>query len=155
MSPEVLLLILRVAIAVILYGFLVVILVHLWRDLQSSKRSTLVAPEAHLEKLEGEGVEHNYPLDEINLIGRAKDNTVILDESTVSGYHSRLSYQQEQWWLEDLGSRNGTFLNDLPVTEPLVITYGDELGFGNVRMRIVSGKAPEESYTVKKDPPEE
>lgn len=155
MSPEVLLLILRLVIAAVLYGFLVVILVHLWRDLQSSKRSTLVAPEARLEKLEGEGIEHNYSLEEINLIGRAKDNTIILDEGTVSGYHARLSYQQEQWWLEDLGSRNGTFLNDLPITEPLVITYGDELGFGNVKMRIVSGKAPEESYAVKEDPSEE
>jgi pSer/pThr/pTyr-binding forkhead associated (FHA) protein len=155
MTPEVLLLILRFALAATLYAFLALILIHLWKDLQSSKRGKFTAPEAHLEKLEGEGIEPFYPLDEINLIGRAKDNTLILDEGTVSGYHARLSYQQEQWWLEDLGSRNGTFLNDLPLTEPLVITYGDELGFGNVRMQMVSGKVPTENRPLEQDKSEQ
>jgi hypothetical protein len=142
MSPESLLFILRILIAVLLYIFLTTILVYLWKDLQSSKKSKSAAPEAHLEKIEGVEVEPTYPLEEINLIGRANDNTIILNEGTVSGYHARLSFQQDQWWLEDLGSRNGTFVNELPISEPIVITYGDVLGFGNIRLRCVSGRSP-------------
>lgn len=143
MSPELLLLIIRILIAAILYVFLGTILVYLWKDLQSEKKVKQISPEAHLEKIEGEALESVYPLEEINLIGRATDNTLILNENTISGYHARLSYQNEQWWLEDLGSRNGTFLNELPVSEPLVITYGDVLGFGKTRLRLASGHYPE------------
>ena len=139
MSPELLLLIIRILIAALLYIFLGTILLHLWKDLQSGKKVLRISPEAHLEKLDGEGLETEYSLEEINLIGRAIDNTLILNDNTVSGYHARLSFQNNQWWLEDLGSRNGTFLNELPVTEPLVITYGDVLGFGHTRLRLVSG----------------
>jgi hypothetical protein len=142
MNPEVLLFILRLLIALLLYAFLATILVYLWKDLQSSKATKHVAPVAYLEGLEGLEPESTYPLEEINLIGRAIDNTLILNESTVSGYHARLSFQQDQWWLEDLGSRNGTFVNELPISEPLVITYGDVLGFGNTRLRLVSGLPP-------------
>ena len=139
MSPDTLLLILRLAIAVVLYTFLAFILVHLRKDIQTSKQSRPVAPKSYLETLEGEGLEIGYNLEELNLIGRANDNTIVLDDGTVSGYHARLSYQQDQWWVEDLGSRNGTLLNEIPVTEPLVITNGDELQFGCIRMRLASG----------------
>lgn len=155
MNPELLLFILRLVMAAILYVFLATILVYLWRDLQSNKSSKSIAPKAHLEKLGSEDLEPAYPLAELNLIGRADDNTLIIKEGTVSGYHARLSYQQDQWWLEDLGSRNGTFVNDLPVTEPLVITYSDELGFGTVRMRLVSGVIPHETVPVEQDPEED
>ncbi len=143
-----LLFILRILIAILLYFFLATILVYLWRDFQSSKRIKLVAPEAHLERIAGEEIEPTYPLEEINLIGRANDNTIILNEGTVSGYHARLSFQKDHWWLEDLGSRNGTFVNELPISEPVVITYGDVLGFGNIRLKCVSGPAPDQEHAM-------
>jgi pSer/pThr/pTyr-binding forkhead associated (FHA) protein len=142
MNPEMLLFILRILIALLLYAFLATILVYLWKDFQSSKTIQHITPDAYLEGLEGIEPASTYPLDEINLIGRAIDNTLILNQNTVSGYHARLSFQQDQWWLEDLGSRNGTFVNELPVSEPLVITNGDILGFGNTRLRLVSGLPP-------------
>jgi pSer/pThr/pTyr-binding forkhead associated (FHA) protein len=90
--------------------------------------------------IEGEDVQGVYDLEEMNLIGRAADNTIQLDESTVSAYHARLSFNQGQWWLEDLGSRNGTYLNDIVVEEPLVVTYGDEIQFGKARYQLNSGR---------------
>ncbi len=155
MSPEILLLVLRIIIAGLLYVFLATILVHLWKDLQSSRKSKPIAPEAYLEKIEEEEYVHTFPLEEINLLGRANDNTIVLDEGTVSGYHARLSYQQDQWWLEDLGSRNGTYVNELPISEPIVITYGDVLGFGNIRLRFASGKIPEKVILKDQNPTDE
>ena len=37
-----------------------------------------------------------------------------------------LTYRQSQWWIEDLHSTNGTFLNQEAVLEPVVITDGDD-----------------------------
>jgi len=147
MSPDLLLLILRLAIAVALYTFLAFILIQLWKDIQTSKQTTPIAPKAHLVTIEGEDLELAYSLDELNLIGRAIDNTIVLNSGAVSGYHARISYQQAQWWLEDLGSRNGSLLNEIQVTEPLVITYGDEMQFGNIRLRLISGSTPEGNVT--------
>jgi hypothetical protein len=154
MNPELLLFIFRLLIALLLYLFLVLILRQLWQDLQAGKRITSHAPKAHLLTIKGEGIQETYPLQEINLIGRAQDNTLCIDETTVSGYHARLSYQQGQWWLEDLGSRNGTLLNDLPVTEPIVVAYSDEIHFGNVCFRFVAGPTPEitETLSVTREP---
>jgi pSer/pThr/pTyr-binding forkhead associated (FHA) protein len=144
-DPNTLLLILRIAIAASLYIFLAYILIHLWKDIQTSKQARSIAPQSYLETLKGEGLERTFKLEELNLIGRANDNTIVLNDSTVSGYHARISYQQDQWWLEDLGSRNGTMLNEIQVTEPLVITSSDELQFGNIRMRVTSGSIPDAS----------
>jgi pSer/pThr/pTyr-binding forkhead associated (FHA) protein len=79
-----------------------------------------------------------------NLIGRAADNSICLDDSTISAYHVRLSFQGGQWWLEDLGSRNGTGVNDLAIEEPLVVTYGDRIRVGRVEMKLSAGDPPEE-----------
>jgi pSer/pThr/pTyr-binding forkhead associated (FHA) protein len=41
-----------------------------------------------------------------------------------------------QWWLEDLGSRNGTFVNNRRVAEPTTVQAGDLLGIGRVLLRL-------------------
>jgi hypothetical protein len=46
------------------------------------------------------------------LIGRRPDNTLALDDEHVSGRHARIYNQGRQWYLEDLGSTNGTFIGE-------------------------------------------
>jgi hypothetical protein len=139
MAPSILLLILRMLIAIALYAFLIILLRFLWLDLRSHREGVSQPPPAYLLTLEGVELEPAYPLEAVNLLGRAGDNTITLNDPTVSAYHARLSYQNRQWWLEDLGSRNGTQVNEIFVTEPLVVTYGDEIRFGQVRMQFLSG----------------
>jgi len=57
----------------------------------------------------------------------------------VSAYHARISHQGGQWWLEDLGSRNGTHLNEIPVEQPLVVIFGDRIRVGRVVLQLESG----------------
>ncbi|MFU8774027.1 MAG: FHA domain-containing protein, partial [Anaerolineales bacterium] len=54
--------------------------------------------------------------------------------------HARLSFHHNQWWIEDMGSKNGTFLNQQFVATPLVVTSGDELLFGQVRIIVMLGE---------------
>ncbi len=142
MSPEVVLLALRLALALILYAFLGAVLVYLRRDAVGAASSQEIAPASHLTLLTDPTPGRHYSLVALNLIGRAPDNTIQLDEVTVSSHHARLSFQGGQWWLEDLGSKNGTGLNELDLTEPVVVTYGDQVRLGTVLLELNSGPAP-------------
>ncbi len=63
-------------------------------------------------------------------IGRAKDNTIVLPENTVSGHHARISYGRG-FQIEDLDSSNGTFVNGQRITRSM-IADGDTVKIGRV-----------------------
>lgn len=151
MTPAVALLIVRIVLAVCLYAFLAGALALLWRDLRSpgSDGSTSPAPGAHLSAMgEMAGLRALIPLVEINLLGRAADNTIRVDDATVSAHHARIAYRSGQWILEDLGSRNGTRVNGIALEGPTVITYGDDLQFGEVLFGLRAGGLPEPPHSA-------
>lgn len=137
------LLVLRIIIAISLFAFLIFMLISLWQDLKSRAQMRLATPIAHLLTISGESLEPAYQLEEVNLLGRANDNTLTFPESTVSAYHARMSLRQGTWWFEDLGSRNGTIINDIPVAEPTIVTFGDEIHLGSVIVQLCAGPVPE------------
>lgn len=137
MTPDVLLLILRVLIALVLYAFFVLSIMVIWRSSPQRKRIQYEVPNAFLVEVH-DGVEGaSHALREINLIGRAADNTIVLTDERISAHHARLTFIGGQWLLEDLGSRNGTFVNDLRLEGPLVVTFDDDLQIGAVLFRFV------------------
>jgi pSer/pThr/pTyr-binding forkhead associated (FHA) protein len=145
MDPAFIFFALRLLIALLLYGFLLLLFIYLRRDTTPTTQSADRLPIAHLVTLSGDSLEPVYSLEDANLIGRASDNTLVLLESTVSAYHARLSCQRGRWWIEDLGSRNGTLLNEIAVTEPLIVSFGDEIQLGSIRFRFLAGPAPHPS----------
>lgn len=63
-----------------------------------------------------EQVLKDIPLDNPSLtIGRKPDNDLVIDNPAVSGHHARVVHEGEGFFIEDLGSTNGTFLNDAKV----------------------------------------
>lgn len=138
MSASLILIVLRVLLALALYAFLFFVLLTLCRDIRQATQPGVQTPEAYLEIIEQETMPRAFPLSEVNLIGRAADNTLTLSHETVSAYHARLSFQGGQWWLEDLDSRNGTMVNEIELEGPLVLTYGDRLTFGQIQARLIS-----------------
>ena len=145
MSPEVALMALRLGLALVLYAFLGAALLFLWRDLRTTARASEIAPAAYLELRTDPAPGRILPLTNLNLLGRASDNSILIDDRTVSSHHARLSFQGGQWWLEDLGSKNGTGVNELDVEDPIVVTFGDQIRFGNVLAELKSGAAPDGS----------
>jgi hypothetical protein len=136
-----LLLALRLAMAISLYAFLVWGLLVLWRDLKrhSELLATRLAPPIGLAAQLVEGLqEYQFKTEEV-LIGREPACEVLLDDLTVSGKHARLVYHDSQWWVEDLKSRNGTYLNREPVISQVVLANGDELQVGQVIVQIAIG----------------
>ncbi len=53
--------------------------------------------------------------DEITLIGRSEDNNIVVEEGNVSRQHAGIRSEATGYWIEDLGSRNGTFVNGAQV----------------------------------------
>lgn len=62
------------------------------------------------------------------IIGRGDDCHVVIDDRRASRRHARVTQTEDGYVLEDLGSKNGTFLNGQPLVAPTVLRDGDEIG---------------------------
>lgn len=137
----IILLVLRLLLAALLYAFLGWAIYILWRDLK--RQGELLAarqppPLTLITEMDSPPLKRHYSCPEI-ILGREPACDFPINDQTVSSHHARLSYHQNQWWLEDLASTNGTFLNGDAVTSPVVITHGDALRLGQVGVRIEIG----------------
>jgi hypothetical protein len=75
-------------------------------------------------------------------IGRGGDCDIILTERPISREHLRIWRDDSGYWVEDLASKNGTFLNGVEVTEPTLLEEGDELQIALcVKMRFIGAEA--------------
>ena len=71
-----------------------------------------------------------------NLVGRDADCAVRIDAPSISRHHARIVVAVGNATLEDLNSKNGTYLNDRPVHEAVAIHDGDEVRVGTVTMTL-------------------
>jgi hypothetical protein len=69
-------------------------------------------------------------------IGRAEASNLVLSSLTVSRHHAELCRQDDEWFLVDLGSTNGTYLNGWRINGTVAVRPGDEVTFGDVRFRL-------------------
>lgn len=137
-------LILRFAFTASLYLFLGWIIYMLWQELKSQSKtldSYQIPPITLQFEDEAHSVNLTFTVPEITL-GRNLTCDFCLDDHTVSAEHARLVYRQGQWWVEDLRSTNGTFLNQLPVNGAMVITSADELQCGQAVISITISEMP-------------
>jgi pSer/pThr/pTyr-binding forkhead associated (FHA) protein len=138
-----LLLALRILLVVALYAFLSWALYTVWRDLKRQSMlltSPQVPPLTLIQKMDGISKPYRFTIPEIT-IGRDPACDVPLQDKTISVQHARLLYHHSQWWVEDLHSTNGTFLNQEPVSEPVVIAAGDQLRCGQLLFLISLGES--------------
>ncbi len=142
MSTDAVLFILRLIAGVILLAVLAILFIVMWRDyksavihVESSRRSygRLVAVE-QIDGLQIAG--QMYALLPLTSLGRSPTNTITINDDFASGEHALVAYRGGQWWLEDRQSRNGTTINEMPVTQPIIITDGDVIGIGSCRFRL-------------------
>jgi DNA-binding winged helix-turn-helix (wHTH) protein len=112
------------------------------KEEQSISRCRLLGPERDFPLMEGE-----------NLIGRGSECGVRIASSTVSRVHARLSVDGIEGTIEDMESKNGTFLCGARVLSPTRLSAGDEIRVGSVRL-VWQGSHPEsatDSYQAAND----
>jgi hypothetical protein len=77
---------------------------------------------------------HVIPLESTQLtIGRGLNNDVILEDTRVSRHHAQLRYRARRFWLSDLGSTNGTYINGEQVAEQ-ALRDGDTISLGGLEL---------------------
>ena len=69
-------------------------------------------------------------------IGRAEDNTLVITDDYSSARHAKLVPRDGQWYLEDLGSTNGTYLDQQRVQGPLLISPGQPIRIGQTALEL-------------------
>jgi hypothetical protein len=82
---------------------------------------------------------HVLALQSLATIGAHAENEIVLNDKLVSGYHARLRWGGTQWWIEDLGSTNGTFVDGqrcMPHREHIV-PAGATLEIGDVVLQLL------------------
>lgn len=146
MSPELVILLLRVAIALVLYAFLAGVFYYLRRDVQVASEQIeetqlLSGRLVIVHSDDGVPVEvgREFRLQPVTVVGRGPTSTIIVPDSFVSTEHARIVARRGQWWLDDLNSRNGTYLNGIPLSGPIVLSSGDIIGIGRVEFKIEVG----------------
>ena len=72
------------------------------------------------------------------LIGRADDSTLVLTDDFASSRHARLTNRGGQWYVEDLGSTNGTYLDQQRVQGPLLVGPGQPIRIGQTVLELRS-----------------
>ena len=133
-----LLLILRVLSALVLLAFLGIIAWFLQRELTVTAKSLSndEVTNGFLRVMLPDAIVERHPLRQIVSIGRTLSNTIVLDNNYTSAQHALITRRDNQWWLEDLKSRNGTLINNIPVEEPTAISTGDQISIGDVTLML-------------------
>ncbi len=137
MSPGLTLLILRIALSIMLYGFLCAIVWVLWKDLQQAADSVQDKKQL-VPILVNPASGDVYDLQPVMALGRNPDNSIVLDNDTVSYEHALITTRDSHWWIEDLGSSNGTLVNGVDISAPIILNDGDIIEIGDIRLRFAT-----------------
>ena len=151
--PEALLTILKFCFLALLWLFFVRVLWAVWAEVNAPAAAAPAAPGAPpgaaatrppaaestrlkvVEPAERRGAA--YDLGDELTVGRASGCQVALpDDSYASQLHARIFRRDGRYWLEDLGSTNGTYLNAKPVTSPVALRRGDRVQVGRTVLEV-------------------
>jgi serine phosphatase RsbU (regulator of sigma subunit) len=88
----------------------------------------------------------DYDLDGPEIvIGRAAGAAIVIPDTRVSRQHARIVRRNGEWWVEDLGTRNGTLLNGEPMAGAAKLEAGDRLDIGDSVVRFMGDAADAEA----------
>ncbi len=70
------------------------------------------------------------------LLGRSPSCTLVLDDDYASNRHARIFPQHGGWWVEDLGSTNGTYVDGERISAPVELTPGRQVRIGQTVVEL-------------------
>lgn len=78
-----------------------------------------------------------YPLDKHEIfIGRGKNCDITFEDVSLSSKHIHIWYEEKEWHLEDMKSKNGTLLNDEKVDDQFLLDDGDIIKIGQIELQF-------------------
>lgn len=143
-------LVMKIVFLLLLYLFLLLTVGLIYRDLalaaagdekkkQSSVREAPSASLFRLVILESPGKQKGdfFKLNRSLTIGRDSSCDIVLKDRAVSARHARIDKQGDQFFLEDLGSSNGTFVGNEQISEQVSLKAGDRIRIGQTLLELV------------------
>ncbi len=82
-------------------------------------------------------IREEYALHDKITIGRSSQNTIVLRDPYVSKEHAKIVEDEGKYFLEDLSSANGTYLNNQKVQDVTILKNGDRIKFGQIEFLFV------------------
>lgn len=73
---------------------------------------------------------------DVTVLGREEDCDIVLPDQCISRHHARIVHAEDQWMLEDLGSRNGTHINDTAIDKPTALGDKATISIGKALLRF-------------------
>lgn len=140
-TDQLFLLLLRLGAVLLLYVFIWRIAVVIRRDLREqpaaftapSDPARLVVLQSQLQHLP---VGLVIAVEGSCTLGRANDNQLTLNEPFISGHHAQIFWEDGAWHVRDLGSTNGTWINERKIDRISVLRSGDTLQLGQWQARF-------------------
>jgi pSer/pThr/pTyr-binding forkhead associated (FHA) protein len=129
-----LLFILRIVLVSLIYLFLILLIYWVVRDLAPP-----ADPPGYLVVVDKDDQFQQYRRGQVfrlkpeTTVGRGPTSTIILIDERISTTHMRLTHREPQWWVDDVGSSNGTFLNGERIGQARPVKPGDLLVLGPER----------------------
>ena len=91
----------------------------------------------HVAIVDGANAGEKASLDEAPLlIGRGSDAAIRLDDDYVSTRHARIAASGDQWFVEDLGSTNGTYIGSQRISQPTTLQLGSQIRIGKTTLEL-------------------
>lgn len=137
--------IVKYALVIIVYLFILSVVRLVYLDISDAKRHELASNGGYaylklinLRRNLKFKMHESYSIKENAVIGRSKRCAVYIDDPYLSKNHARIFLKGDDFYIEDLGSTNGSFLNGrrLPA-QPVRIKDSDKLSFGNISFIFV------------------
>ena len=133
----------KYAFVIIIYYFILNIIKMIYLDIRGINNMNSVA-DTYLklinrkEKLPFKTQEH-YFIGDNTTIGRSDQNDVVLKDRFISKRHARIIKQKGTYFLEDLNSANGTYINGQKISDPIELKDKDLVDIGQVEFLFVNG----------------
>ena len=90
-----------------------------------------------LQATEGPANGHGFEVRQAGgILGRASENAVSIPDEQLSRRHAQIQFGDGAFWISDLGSRNGTFVNETRIVGPQQLRSGDQITVGNTRLLV-------------------
>ncbi len=132
---------LKYVLIAIVYLFILQIVRMIYLDIRSigKRESDIGAYLKVVNRLDtlGYKLREYYVIGNELTLGRQKSNDIPVRDAYVSKYHFKITKEGEDYWLQDLNSSNGTYLNAERITHPHQLVDGDYIGIGELELIFV------------------
>lgn len=146
------------ALSLLKYGLLLLLFLFIWRSMRWVLRGLAVETPATtastrgkkaptdpslpppstllLSTTDGGGRAKAIPLDASTTIGRGAGCELRIDDQYASSEHARIFGRNGSWYVEDLGSTNGTYVNEQRLAAPAMLASGDKIRIGTTTLEL-------------------